>query len=137
MTPKINWNPNSADLRKFGLTILIGFGMIGALVFFKGHRDAGVSIWAISSAVAFLAILMPPMARPFYLVWMGIALIIGSVMSRVVMGVIYFLLITPVALLFRVIGRDALQRRGGAKGKSTYWNEHPKISGDKYYEHLF
>jgi hypothetical protein len=136
VTPKINWKPSTTDLRKFGWTILIGFGVIGLILFFRSHRDTAVTVWAISSAVAFLAILMPPMSKPFYLLWMGIAFLLGSVMSRIVLSVIFFVVLTPVALVFRLMGRDALKKKKDLSATS-YWSEHPKTENSDSYKHLF
>lgn len=137
MTPKINWNPSKKDLRWFGLAILIGFGLIGLVVYRRGNVSAATSLWAISSAVAFLAIVLPPLSKPFYFLWMLVALVLGSVMSRLVMGVIFYGVLTPVALVFRLIKRDALNRRKPASPPETYWSEHPKIEDKEYYQHLF
>lgn len=137
MTPKINWNPSTKDMRWFGVVILIGFGLIGFAVKRHGHPETATTIWAISSAIGFLAIVMPPIARPFYLIWMFIALVMGSVMSRIVMGVIFYFVLSPVAIVFKLMKRDAINRRKPEVPRETYWSEHPVIDDKKYYEHLF
>ena len=53
---------------------------------------------------------------------------VGWVISHVVMGIIYYLVITPIALIFKLIGRDALQR-GIDENAKTYWVEH-RTGGD-------
>lgn len=135
MKPKINWKPSAADIRKFGLTILIGFGLIGGLMFFKGLHKEAEWIWAAAAVVCLVSLLVPVAAKPFYWLWMTIALIMGSIMSRVVLTVIYFFVISPVALLFKILGRDQLRRKKPML--DTYWENHPEVSDKKSYEHLF
>ena len=137
MTPRINWMPSNQELRKFGWTLLIGFGVIGLLVFFKGHRATAGWMWGISAFILLLSLTIPVAAKPFYMVWMGLGMVIGSIMSRVVLTIIFFLVLTPVALFFRLTCRDALRIKKTAKDAPTYWNDHPKISDPKYYDHLF
>ncbi len=135
MTPRINWKPNTKTLRQFGWTVFIGFGVIGALAFWKGHRPAAMGMWGGSAFVLTLALIAPVLVRPFYFIWMGFGLVMGSIMSRVMLTVIFYLVVTPVALFFKLIRRDELERK--KTDRQTYWHDHPEISDPKYYEHLF
>jgi hypothetical protein len=134
MTPRINWKPSSRELRKFGWTILIGFGLIGALLFWNGKHSIAGGMWAGAAFVCTLAQVAPVLARPFYLLWMGFGFVVGSIMSRVILCIIFFFVVTPVALFFKITGRDALLRK--KQKTESYWQEHPKISDPSYYEHL-
>ena len=135
MTPKINWNPTPKDMRQFGWTLLIGFGVIGALVFWKVSAGAALWVWGTATTIAILALTVPNLARPFYLVWMGLAWVMGSVMSRVILTIIFYLVITPAALVFKMLRRDALRVK--KTQQTSYWNNHDEISDPKSYEHLF
>lgn len=137
MIRKINRHPSQIDLRKFGLTILIGFGLIGLAAYHKGAVSAAVWIWSVSTLVMVLSYIAPGLARPVYILWMGIGFVIGTVMSRVVLTVIFFGILTPVALFFRLIGRDALKKYQSSYAEPTYWQPHPKINDKSYYDHLF
>jgi len=131
----INWKPSHRELRKFGVTLLIGFGVIGGVLFWK-HPRAAFFVWAAAGAVGLLALVGPKASRPFYWVWMGAGFAVGSVVSRLVLLVIFYLVLTPVALVFKITGRDELRlkRKGG---ETTCWENHPKIDDLSYYEHLF
>ncbi|MCG3203650.1 MAG: hypothetical protein KCHDKBKB_00321 [Elusimicrobia bacterium] len=137
MTPKINWRPSTSELRKFGWTILIGFGIIGLIIFFKGNPQIAYRIWGGAVAICLLTLTLPSLSKPFYWIWMGIALVLGTVMSRVVLSLIFFLILTPVALFFRLVKRDELRRRRHAKEEQTHWRDLPEITDPKYYDHLF
>jgi len=134
MTPTINWHPTVREIRQFGLVLWVGFTLIGAGIFWKGHLTPAQWIWAVTTGIAVLSWIAPTAARPFYWAWMGIGLIIGSVMSRVVMALVFFGILTPVAIYFRLIKRDALGLR--RTDRPTYWNDHPEIP-KKNYARLF
>jgi hypothetical protein len=73
---------------------------------------------AVVPGIAGLA--RPRNVEPLFRVAMAAAMPIGWVVSHVLLGVIFYLVITPLALFFRVIGRDALVRRA-APGSTTQW----------------
>lgn len=134
MVTKIKRNPTSRDLREFGWVILIGFGLIGWAALYKGHAAGAAWIWKISGAVGLWTLLFPSLAKPFYRAWMGLGAAIGAVTSRIVLAVIFYGLLTPLALFFRWRRRDALRLKRPAG--STYWSNHPEISKTNY-EHTF
>jgi len=136
MLEKINHQPARKELRNFGFVLLVGFGVIGFLLRRHGKLDLALGLWSGSAAIAFLSFAAPALARPFYVLWMTIGVAIGFVTSRVVMTVIFYAVISPVAFFFRLSGRDALRLKKSLKGNSTHWSPHPKIE-IKSYDHLF
>jgi len=62
---------------------------------------------------------------------------VGSIMSRIVMMIIFYLVLTPVAFLFRLVGRDELKIKKPANVLGSYWSDHPAITDKSYYDHLF
>jgi hypothetical protein len=135
MMGKINWTPTKKDMLNFGMVILIGFGIIGALLYMKGKTNVAIGIWSGATAVFLLAALIPSAANPFYVLWMGFGMVMGFIMSRIVLTLIFYVVLTPVALIFRLMNRDALRKK--TRQESTYWVEHPVIEDKSYYEHLF
>lgn len=132
---KINWNPNCKDLRKFGVTVLVGFLLIGGLIFLKNSK-AAYWTWAIGIAIGGTGLTGLKIALPFYWVWMGIAFVTGNIMSRVLMGMIFVVVVTPLALLMKLIRRDRLNLR--RSDKSSYWSEiKPHGTTHKSYERQF
>ena len=75
-------NPIPRKLREFGLTILVGFGLIGGWIFRRHGVFAAEVMWAAAGAVGALALLFPPVTQPFYRVWMGAGSAAGFVVSR-------------------------------------------------------
>ena len=137
MLAKINWQPSHKDLRIFGLTILIGFAIIGGIGFFFGKIEFAKWAWILSGLVCLLAVTVPPIAKPFYWIWMGIAFVMGSIISFLIVALIYYFIITPVGLFMKIIGRDALKLKKKSFSGNTYWHDHPDISKKESYERLF
>lgn len=82
-----------------------GLALLQLALFLAGVRQLTLAIYAVLTLAAYP---------------------IGFVVSHVLMGVIYYLVITPIGLLFRLVGRDALGRRldrNGANAPSSYWHE--------------
>jgi hypothetical protein len=137
MIAKIKMNPTNKEIRQFGAIFLIGFLIIGAIMYHSGKILPAQRVWIMASAIGAWAIIFPGLAKPLYWLWMGIGVAIGSVMSRVVMALIFFLILTPLALFFRLKGRDALVRFKPKKPVDSYWTDHPVIKDKSYYDHLF
>ena len=137
MTPKIKWSPTRRDIFRFGVVIIVGFGIIGGLLYKSGRESIALQLWGVSAAIGLLAMIVPVLALPFYWAWMSVAFVLGAIMSRVVLIVIFFVVLTPVSLFFKLIGRDALQRKAAARARDSYWSDHDEINEKSYYDHLF
>ncbi len=135
MLLKVNTNPSPREVRMFGVTLLIAFSIIAALLYFRGKPTPAFWIWSIATPIALLAILLPKAAWVFYVSWMGLAFVMGSIMSRVIMSFLFLGIITPVAFIFRCMGRDALQIKKKPDGQ-TYWTVHKQNMDARFYDRL-
>jgi len=93
----------------------------------------GRQAWALSVAVALVLLLMvwPSAFKPFAACWLGLSHLLGSIMSRVVLTVVFFLVVTPVGLLRRALGKDSLRLRafrGGDASVFTVRDHHVQAS---------
>ncbi len=126
---ELNKNPSKKELAWFGLMFLAFFGLIGGLVWWRFEDETtATTLWGVAAAIVAVYYAVPSLRRTLYLGWLYAAFPIGWVISHVVMGAIYYLVITPIALIFKVIRRDALERRIDRNAK-TYWVEH-RTGGD-------
>ena len=123
----VDWNPGTRKVRQFGL-ILLGLAALGA------WRH-----WTLAPAGAFLGILAAALPGSvglwIYKAWMGVAFVIGSILSPLILGAIYFGLFTPMALVMRLLGRDALRLKRPVT--DTYWTTMDMPDEKTYYERLF
>lgn len=122
----LNLNPSRKELRIFAALFWVFFTGVAWIVFRKsGSTTAAAGVFAAASAVGIIGLSVPVWVRPVYVVWMLAAYPIGWVMSHVLMGVIYYLVVTPIGLLMRALGRDPMQRTFDRAAK-TYWVARPK-----------
>jgi len=123
---EVDWNPPRRQLRQFALMFLVFFGALGTVLYFKG-RPLIVSeiLWNAAWIVGLMGLLFPPLVRPVWVAMMAVTLPIGFVVSSVLMAVIYFVVLTPVGVVMRLLGYDPM-RAGRAPENGSYWIERPK-----------
>ncbi len=144
---EINWKPDARTLRGFGWISLVAFAALGAWIYFRhtifgfgltestANRTAYV-VWAMAAACGLLAAIAPTVLRPLYVGTSAVSLPIGFVVSHVVMALLFYGLFTPVAFVFRLIGRDQLNRRFDPAAES-YWVERNQIDDPLRYYRQF
>lgn len=115
---EINWHPSSRELRVFAALLTAALVVAGWLVPPGGITQA-VFI-AIAVLVAVIGAARPQWLRPAYLAWMLAGFPIGWLLSHLVLLLVYYLLMTPLGLLRRLMGHDPLARRFD-RAATTYW----------------
>jgi hypothetical protein len=112
---------SSRELRRFGLVV---GGVAIALVLLKlARHHGGRPVWAIGAAGALLFLtgaLAPRALRPIHAGWMWLAALLGWINTRLLLGLFFFAVLTPLALLARLFGHDPLRRRR-APAAASYW----------------
>ncbi len=112
------------ELRNTGLVVGIAFGVLAVLQILlhgKLSKPPGPAIlFAVSGVLILLGLLAPALLRPFHFLWMKLSLALGYVMNRVILGLLFFIFLTPGAILLRVFGRDLMHRRFNRRAES-YW----------------
>ena len=110
---------STRQLRKFGITIAIPFLIIGCILIW---RDRWTGPYFIILAGLFLSggLLIPRWLAPLERAWMAFAHVLGVIMTYLLLTVTFFLVITPMGLFLRLIGKDFLDRKFSSK-KHSYW----------------
>ena len=132
---EIDWNPGHKKLRNFGIIALVASIVIAiSLYVLKGMSIRWASIIAAFGFATFLTtVVSPRMARTIYIGMMLLTMPIGLAVGFVLMATFYFLLLTPLGLAFRLMGRDLLSRKFDLKAES-YWVAHkPPERIDRYF----
>ena len=106
-------------LRDFGLTTGIAVVVIFGL-FFPWLLERGWPMWPwiIAAVLWSLALIQPLWLRRIYRGWMGFGLLASRVMTPLVLGIVFFGMITPMALIMRLTGKDPMRRAFGPNQKS-------------------
>ena len=124
--------PPAKTLRQFGMLSLVVFGGLAAWQTWNGHTGPGTMVlWGLAAILGGVGIVAPTAIKPVYMAWMVVAFPIGWTVSKLVLGAMLYLLFTPVALVFKLMGRDALKLR--PKQAASYWEPKPGAkSGEEY-----
>ena len=109
------------EIRKFGLVIAIALGVIGSFVYVKfGNLDVAGWLWGIGLLFLILGFILPSVLRPVYRIWMLLAYFIGGIVSRVILTVLFYVVLTPTGLVLRLFGKDVLDQKFD-KRRESYW----------------
>ncbi|MBT5715403.1 MAG: hypothetical protein HOI70_00660 [Opitutae bacterium] len=105
--------------RKFGLFFALIFLAIGGYAIWTESETFGFLFVAIGIGFLLFAFLKPDALLPLNKLWMQFGLLLGLIIQPIVLGVIFFGLFTPVALLMKISGRDELRLR--LMERASYW----------------
>jgi len=114
---KLDQSPKA--LRKFGLLVGSVFLGLGAILVWR-HRGAGWPFVYIGAVLVVAGAVIPKALRWVHTGWMLLALAIGWVMTRVLLTIAFFLVVTPVGLLQRIFGKRAIEV-AFRSDVSSYW----------------
>ena len=124
------------DLRSFGVTIGIILLLIAGFLFYK-ERDTFQLFIYIASAFIGMGFIIPIILKPIYLIWMIFAVILGWTITRVILSLLFFLIITPIGVITKVFGKDYLEIKKEASNDS-YWNKRDSnVENNQNYEKQF
>ncbi|MGK7953884.1 MAG: SxtJ family membrane protein [Crocosphaera sp.] len=91
-----------------GAIIALSFGLIIPLLW--GH-DLPLTPWIISGVLVSLSLSIPQSLAPVYQGWMRIAQVLAWINNRLILGIIFFIIVTPMGLIMKIIKRDPLKRK--------------------------
>ena len=119
------FNRENRLLQLLGVLLPGLFAVSSASAGWVGPSRVAGSLWAIGAVGAVLIWIVPSAGRQLYVGWMLAAVPIGWTISHVVLAVVYYVVLTPIGLLMRLVGRDPMQRRLDRSGSGSYWIERP------------
>ncbi len=128
-----NWQPSDRQLRQFGIICVFALPLV-AWVWGASWSVIGV-LAGIGLTIAIVSLVFPQAVKPLFLGLMIVALPIGMVVGELAMLLIYFGLFLPISLVFRLLGRDPLERKLDRNAKS-YWQskKQPRSAASYYYQ---
>lgn len=124
---------NLPSNRNFGFLFAGVFALLSAYAAYHGADAFKVYGWLIAGvAVGLVAVAAPGLLTPLNKAWMKLGELMGKVVSPLVLGVIFFVLITPIALITRLFGRDELRLK--RTNGHSYWIDRtpPGPAGDSF-----
>ena len=108
------------DLKKFGITIGIILLVIAGFLFYN-EKGSFQILLTFGITFCILGIAIPFILKPIYWVWMIFATILGWIMTRVILSLLFYIIVTPIGLIPRFFGKQFLELRWD-KSKESYWN---------------
>lgn len=112
-------NSSKEELRKFGYTVGIVFALIGLLLLWK-DKATDIYFLGIGTALIIFGAILPTALKPIQKVWMAFAVIMGWIMTRIILSILFYLIFTPMALFFKLTGKDLLNEKID-KNANSYW----------------
>lgn len=128
--------PSDRQLRVFGAAALLCFGLLGWWLRAHAHPQWALACWIVAGASALAALAWPKANLPLYAALTLIAFPIGVVLSYLMLGVMWYIAITLVALIFRLLGKDPLQRKWD-RAAASYWQPYPPTTDRERYFRQF
>ena len=137
--PIITDRPGKAELQKFGRVMAGAFAIVAAIIFWRSGwvQTPWVEGFGLIAAL-FLAfsIVWPKALTPIEWAWLKLAMVLNYVMTRVLLTLVFFLAVTPIGLIFKLLRKDLLGKRFDPSAK-TYWvppeEDGPWTRADKPY----
>ena len=124
-----NIKSGKSELRKFGNTIGIILMIIAGFLFWK-EKESFQILLSVGILLCVLGIAIPIILKPVYWIWMIFANILGWIMTRLILSLLYYGIFTPIGLIARLFGKQFLELKWD-KTSSTYWNYYPKQKFEK------
>ena len=131
-----NIKSEKSDLRKFGIIVGIVLLIIAGFFFLK-EKESFQLFFAIGIVLFVTGIVIPFTLKPIYWVWMTFATILGWFMTRVILSLLFYVILTPIGLIARSIGKQFLNLKMD-HSKQSYWNmKTVEASNTQNYEKQF
>ena len=105
--------------RNFGLVFFFVFLIVSIWPIISGES---IRIWSVAISLVFLilGLMNSKVLTPLNKLWFKFGIILGAIVAPVIMSIIFFLAITPIGLLMKILGKDLLNKKINKK-KNTYW----------------
>ena len=117
----VDWKPDRATLRRFGLSLAVGGIVAGAVsAGWPGWLPAPLLLWSLATVAGVLALLIPAALRLLHNALWGVTFAVFWLLGAIVLALIYYGLLTPIGLALRLTGRDPIARRLEPDADS-YW----------------
>ncbi len=131
-----NIKEDKTTLRKFGLTVGTVL-LIVAIVLYLTGKSSSVIFGGAGVLLILFGLILPNILKPLNKIWMTLAVILGWFMSRLILFILFYIVITPIGFFLKIAGKDFLNLRTD-KNSDSYWEKREKRVKEKIdYERQF
>ena len=119
-----NSNIKIGTNKSFGVVFFLFFLIVSVFPLFT---EGNIRTWSLIIAITFLilGLLNSKILTPLNKIWFKFGILLGRLLSPIIMGMVFFAIVTPTALIMRILGKNLLNLKKG--NKKTYWIERSKI----------
>ena len=119
-----NSNIKIGSNKSFGIVFFLFFLIVSLFPLFKNEN---IRVWSLIIAIIFLilGLLNSKFLTPLNKIWFKFGILLGNFVSPIVMGIVFFAIVTPTSLIMKVLGKNLLNLK--KDNKKTYWIERSKI----------
>lgn len=114
-------NNSNEAVKKTGITVGVVLILISLLLWYLG-KTSFIYFSITGGLFVILAFIAIPVLRPFHKLWMMLSLAMGFVMSRVILTILFYIVLTPIGLVAKLVGKRFMPL-GFDKSASTYWEK--------------
>lgn len=118
------------ELRKFGITFGILLGLLGGWFFWREKEHYSYFL-ILSVAFLLFGLVVPIVLKPVYKVWMTLAVLLCWLMTRFILSVLFYLVVTPTGLLARSFGKDFLDLKFDRSAAGSYWIPRKRVKFER------
>lgn len=133
----LHWHPTPRELRVFSVLQLVFFSLVAWVLFRRtGSASIACALLVVSLVGLIVGLIAPRFMRPVFVGWMVAAFPIGWVVLHLVLAAMFYLLLTPIGLTLRLLGRDPMTRRWDRES-GTYWTRRRRTDSPRRYFQQF
>jgi len=114
-----NIKGDKSDWKKFGITMGIILTIIGFFLLWKKNNNYDYILY-LAAAFFITGLILPSILRPIYKAWMALAVVMNFIMTKIIMAVIFYLILTPTGFIASLTGKKFLDMKIDKNAKS-YW----------------
>lgn len=131
-----NIKEDKSTLRKFGITVGTVLLLVGIVLYLTG-KSSSVGFGGAGVLLILFGLILPNILKPLNKIWMTLAVLLGWFMSRLILFILFYIVLTPLGFLLRIAGKDFLNLRID-ENCDSYWEKRKKTVSEKIdYERQF
>lgn len=124
------------DFKKFGITIAVFLILLGIVLYFI-KQELNVILSSVGILFLLLGMFIPAILKPFYKIWMSIAIILNYIMTRLILSLLFYTVFTLISIILKITGKQFLDIKQ-TEEKESYWMYRNTDHNDKnIYERQF
>ena len=132
MLAKINWRPGHAEIKYFANTLIVLAIVFAGILLLMGKAKPALFVGVGGLVLAIACRIAPLVGRWTYLLWTAVSFALSMLVSPIVIGIIFYLVLTPIALIARISGKDELRLKRQREGASYFESAEYDTSPDAF-----